>query len=258
MHGDPWPATEHTSSCSVPLSLAALAVTVAAAVVLARMAGREPASRRIRFGLALFLVATVVAWLLHEATRRPLSVWDVLPLHLCDFLILVAVYALVTLRRLAAELLYFWSAGTLLAMVTPDLGHGFPHPYFFVYFALHAAVVVAAAVVVLGLALRPRPGAAWRAFGMTVAYARRRGRREPGARHELPLPLPQAHRGHAPGRVGPWPVYLVTVALFALGLFHLMAWPFRRGVRVTAPPASASEAALPSPASRDEPGPGGR
>jgi len=143
-----------------PAHLAALAVTATAAVALARMVGRRPASRGIRFGLALFLVATVVAWLLHEAARRPLSVWDVLPLHLCDFLILVAVYALLTLRRLACELLYFWSAGTLLAMVTPDLGAGFPDPAFLVYFALHGAVVVAAAVVVRGLGQRPQPGAA--------------------------------------------------------------------------------------------------
>jgi hypothetical integral membrane protein (TIGR02206 family) len=241
-----------------PAHLAALAVTATAAVVLARMVGGRPASRRIRFGLALFLVATIVAWLLHEAARRPLSVWDVLPLHLCDFLVLVAVYALLTLRRLACELLYFWSVGTLLAMVTPDLGFGFPHPAFLVYFALHGAVVVAAAVVVLGLGQRPQPGAPWRAFGATLAYAAGVGVVDHALGANFLYLCRKPYEPTLLDAFGPWPIYLVTVALFALGLFHLMAWPFRRGVRITARPASASEAPTPSPASRGERGRDGR
>lgn len=241
-----------------PAHLAALAVTATAAVGLARMVKRRPPSMGIRLGLALFLVAAVAAWLLHEAARRPLSVWDVLPLHLCDFLILLAVYALLTLQRLACELLYFWSGGTLLAMVTPDLGSGFPHPAFLVYFALHGAVVVAAAVVVLGLGLGPRPGAAWRAFGATLAYAAGVGVVDHALGANFLYLCRKPYEPTLLDAFGPWPVYLATVALFALGLFHLMAWPFRRAVRVTGRPASASEEPAPSPASRGEPGRDGR
>ena len=241
-----------------PAHLAALAVTAVAAVGLARTVARRPDSMRIRFGLAVFLVAAVAVWLLHDAASRPLSVWDVLPLHLCDFLILVAVYALLTLRRFACELLYFWSAGTLLAMVTPDLASGFPHPAFVVYFALHGAVVVAAAVVVLGLGQDPRPGAAWRAFGATVAYAAGVGVVDHALGANFLYLCRKPYEPTLLDAFGPWPVYLVTVALFALGLFHLMAWPFRRGARIMARPASASEAPTPFPASRGEPGRDGR
>jgi uncharacterized membrane protein YwaF len=119
-------------------------------------------------------------------------------------------------------------------------------------------VVVAAAVVVLGLGRRPRPGAAWRAFGVTLAYAAVVGIVNQALGTNFLYLCRKPIEPTLLDAFGPWPVYLVTVALFALGLFHLMAWPLRRSVRVTARPASASEAALPSPASRDEPNRGGR
>jgi len=221
--------------------LAALAATGAAAFALVRRARRNPAPRVLRFGLAAVLAAAASGWLAFVHARYGLSLWDLLPLHLCDFLILVAVWALVTLRPLACELLYFWSAGTLLAMVTPDLGVGFPHPAFVAFFTLHGAVVVSAALVVFGLGRRPRPGAAWRAFGATLAYA--------GVVALVNLAfgtnfLFLCRKPDEPTLLdafGPWPAYLGTVALFALGLFHLMAWPLRER------PASPWAGAGPSP-----------
>ena len=218
--------------------LAALAATGAAAFVLVRRARREPASRAIRFGLAAFLAATAGAWLAFVHVRYGISRWDLLPLHLCDFLILVAVFALVTLRPLACELLYFWSVGTLLAMVTPDLAVGFPHPAFVAFFAMHGAVVVAAAVVVFGVGRRPRPGAPWRCFGATLAYAAVVAAVNQAFGTNFLFLCRKPDEPTLLDAFGPWPVYLVTVALFALGLFHLMAWPFRRDGRVGGAPGS--------------------
>jgi len=207
--------------------LAALATTAASACVLVRRARREPASRAIRFGLAAFLAATAGSWLALLHARYGLSVWDLLPLHLCDFLILVAVFALLTLRPFACELLYFWSAGTLLAMVTPDLAVGFPDPAFLAFFTLHGTVVVAAAVVVFGLGRRPRPGAPWRCFGATLAYAAVVAAVNQACGTNFLFLCRKPDQPTLLDAFGPWPVYLGTVALFALGLFHLMAWPFR-------------------------------
>lgn len=247
-----------------PAHLAALALTAAAAVLLAWAVRRPKLSRPVRFGLVLFLAAGILGWLRHEAAWRPLSVLDVLPLHLCDFLILVAAYALATLRPLACELLYFWSAGTLLAMLTPDLGAGFPHPAFLVYFALHGGVVVAATVVVLGLGRHPRPRAARRAFLATLAYAAAVGAVNRALGTNFLYLCRKPNEPTLLDVFGPWPVYLATVALFAFGLFYVMAWPFGtawpfpRGARLTARPASASEPPAPSPAARGAPGRDGR
>ena len=218
--------------------LAALAATAASAFVLVRRARRKPASRVIRFGLAAFLAAAAGGWLAFAHLRYGLSVWDLLPLHLCDFLILVALWALLTLRPLACELLYFWSVGTLLAMVTPDLAVGFPHPAFLAFFTLHGAVVMAAVVVVFGLGRRPRPGAPWRSFGATLAYAAVVAAVNQAFGTNFLFLCRKPDEPTLLDAFGPWPVYLGTVALFALGLFHLMAWPFRGEGRVGGAPGS--------------------
>src|SRR5262245_10010394 len=133
--------------------LTAIGLIALVAFALVRFVGRHPdgsGARHLRFALTAFLLVQTALLLAYEARLRPLTVTDFLPLHLCDLLIFVAAYALVTLRRAACELLYFWSGGTLLAFLTPDLAAGFPEPYFFVFFGLHGSVVVAAAVVVFG------------------------------------------------------------------------------------------------------------
>lgn len=214
-----------------PGHLAALAVAAATAVALSRLVRRDPggpAASSVRRGLAAFLLLATAAFLAYAWSRGGLSVWDVLPLHLCDFLLLLAVYSLLTLRPAACELLYFWSGGTLLAMITPDLAVGFPHPYFLAFFALHGAVVVSAAVVTFGCRRYPRPGAPRRAFLATLGYAAAVGA------VDLAFDKNFLYLRHAPAQptlldwFGPWPVYLITVAAFALGLFVLMDRPFRR------------------------------
>ncbi|MCI0573847.1 MAG: TIGR02206 family membrane protein [Myxococcaceae bacterium] len=212
-----------------PAHLVALLCIASTAAGLVWLVRHHPASRtQVRIGLAGVMAALAVAVIVDE--RRAGTPWSSLaPLHLCDAAILVGVWALLTLRPLACELLYFWAcAGTALALVTPELGEGFPHPHFLSYFALHGAVVVAALLLVVGLQRTPRRGAVWRAFLWTNAYAAAVGlvnllsganflylRAKPAA----PTPLDW---------FGPWPLYLLVAEGVALGLFALLDLPFRR------------------------------
>ena len=211
-----------------PAHLAALAVVAAAAVGLTWTVRRWPAADRpIRIALAAFLVAATGLFL---AVLLPpgWTLWDVLPLHLCDFLIFVAVLALLTLRPLACELLYFCAcSGTALAMVTPDLEHAWPAPQFAIYFALHGGVVVSALVVTAGSGRAPRPGAAWRAWGLLNLYALAVGAIDLAAGMNFlflcaPPPVPTLLDW-----MGPWPVYLIVADAIALGVFLALALPFR-------------------------------
>jgi hypothetical integral membrane protein (TIGR02206 family) len=213
--------------------VAVLALGAGAAAALSLLVRRRPeAGPLVRAALIAMLAGFTVAYLRSIALEGPVSVWDLVPLHLCDFLILVAVFALATLRPAACELLYFWSGtGALLATLTPDLRQGWPDWRFVVYFGLHATVVVSAAVVVFGLGRRPRPGGAFRAFLITNAYAAVVGvvdgvfgmnflylREKPWA----PTPLDW---------LGPWPLYILSVELLALVLFLLLALPFDPSLR---------------------------
>jgi hypothetical integral membrane protein (TIGR02206 family) len=220
----------------VPFGLAHAAVLAAAAVGavgLTLLVRRWPrVAPIVRLGLILALASFTIAYLRAIASEGRISVWDVAPLHLCDFLILVAVYALATLEPTACELLYFWGGtGTLLATLTPDLREGWPDWRFVVYFGLHVTVVVAAAVVVFGLGRRPRPGAAGRALLLTNAYAAVVGIVD-GVWGKNFLYLRE--KPWAPTLLdwlGPWPVYILAVEALALLLFLLLALPFDPALR---------------------------
>jgi hypothetical integral membrane protein (TIGR02206 family) len=188
-----------------------------------RRARADGLRRGLRVGLAAALLGQTGVFLLQAARSGDLEWWDVAPLQLCDMAIFVAVFALLSLHQGAAEVLYFWAGtGTLVAMITPDLGFGFPSWEFTFFFGLHAAVVVSAAVLTFGFGLRPRRHAALRVFGWTVAYAALVGlvNAATGANFMYLRAKPQA--GSLLDAFGPWPFYLAGGALVALALFVIL------------------------------------
>ena len=213
-----------------PGHVAAVAIVCGVAALLAA-AGRRggPAARRaIRFGLAGLLLALAAFTLAAVAEERPLTVWDLLPLHLCDAAVLLAAFALVAQWRGAAELLWFWAiGGTSLAMLTPDLALGPPDWRFVSFFAIHGSVVVSAAVLALGLGLGPRPGAPWRALLVTNLYALAVAAVDFrfGQNYLFLRAKPDAWT--VLDWFGPWPVYLFACEIVAAAVFHLLYLPFR-------------------------------
>jgi hypothetical integral membrane protein (TIGR02206 family) len=214
-------------------TLVLTALAAAGSVRLVRW--RPGAGPRVRYSL-FAAIALVLAFELGIGAREGWLTWrTLLPLHLCDAAMVLALLSLLWPRVAAAEILYFWAAsGSTLAMLTPDLPWGFPRWEFFVFFGLHGLVLVAAAVLVFGLGLRPRRGAPHRAFLATAALAAVAGtvnvllgtnfmflRRKPLAATPLDW-------------MGPWPVYIATAAVVALVLFHLLSFPFRREWRTLA------------------------
>jgi hypothetical integral membrane protein (TIGR02206 family) len=144
-----------------------------------------------------------------------------LPLHLTDAVTLVAVAALWRPGSpWLVALLYFWAlSASLQAVLTPDLGYGFPDPLFLTYFATHAGAVAAACLLVFGAGRAPGPGAIRRVYAATVLFALLAAagtvltggnymflRRKPGEASLLDL-------------LGPWPVYIAAAAVLALVLF---------------------------------------
>ena len=101
-----------------------------------------------------------------------------LPLALCDVGVLVAAAACWWETALLVELTYFWGlAGTLQAVITPDLNVGFPHLVFFQYVVGHVGIVVAALFLVVGWASSPGGGRCHGSSPSPSATARGRARR---------------------------------------------------------------------------------
>jgi hypothetical integral membrane protein (TIGR02206 family) len=218
--------------------LAALAVLVAATAV-AIWTGRRhpgPPTTVIAYCLAAVILAAWAGEYLADAARGTWSVTYDLPLQLTDAVSVTAALALMTRRRLLVELTYFWSlTASLQATLTPDLGRNFPSVYYFTYFGYHAGAIVAGCLLVFGCGLYPRPRAAWRVFGLTLAFAAVSGTADliTGGNYMYLRAKPQ--HNSLLGLLGPWPWYIVGGALLGLVLLlvaqQLADWAGRRDPR---------------------------
>jgi hypothetical integral membrane protein (TIGR02206 family) len=198
--------------------------------------------------LGALLAAEVVSWEVNYLVHGTWSVRSSLPFDLCDITALLAAAACWTRRPALVELTYFWGlAGTLQAVLTPDIGAPFPQLEFINYDVEHLGIVVAAVFLVAGCGLVPRPGAVGRVFVTTLLYTAFVGavdvvtggdymylRSPPGTWSLLNV-------------MGPWPWYIASGAALALALFLILDAPLRPGRRQALAGARPSGAAAVSP-----------
>ena len=215
-----------------------VATAVVAGVVLCTAARHRPGPWRAWAGrvIGIVLLADAVSFIVALMVAGTFSAKTSLPLALCDMAALVAAAACWFRIAVLAELTYFWGlAGTLQAVITPDLNAGFPHLVFFQYMVGHLGIVLAAIFLVVGLGIAPRAGAVPRVFGITLAYTAFVGLVDglTGANYMF-LRSP-------PGEwtllkvLGPWPWYIASAAGVALVLLVVLDAPFWRRRRPTLP-----------------------
>jgi hypothetical integral membrane protein (TIGR02206 family) len=216
-----------------PAHLAAVVLPIATGIGLARLVRARPEGRAallVRIVLAGSIVLLIGSVLVEAARGGWLGLELVLPLHLCDFALMLAVYALLTRSRAVAEVLWFWAgAGTILAMLTPNVSRGFPDWQFLVFFGLHGLVVMATIVLVYGVGLRPRADAPRRVFLLTAAYAAVVGAVNAILGTNFLFLCRKPANPTLLDAFGPWPVYILVAAGVGFVLFHLLGLPFRRG-----------------------------
>jgi len=205
--------------------IAALVATAAVAALLVAGARRWGDAWAIPIGRALAVVI-LSGFVCEQVTYALRGEWTAevnLPLQLTDAVTLVSVAALWRPESaLLVELVYFWAlSASLQAVLTPDLGQPFPDVLFLTYFATHSGAVAAACLLVFGSRRVPRPGAVWRVYAITIAFA---GLAAVGTLltrgNYMFLRRKPAH-GSVLDLMGPWPVYIVLGA--ALGLVMFLA-----------------------------------
>lgn len=153
-----------------------------------------------------------------------------LPLHFSDVLRLVAAIALICRTRWAVAITYYWGLTlNLQALLTP-------HPHMLaglsigvaLYWWLHILVLLAALSLVWGLGHRFQ----WRdfaaAYGAALAWA------AVAMSANAALGTNYGFLNHSPegpsllDLLGPWPLYVVWLALLVAGVWALMTWPWTR------------------------------
>jgi hypothetical integral membrane protein (TIGR02206 family) len=201
--------------------LAALGVMVAAAwlsVWLARR-GWQRAIGAVSSALALIILA---GWIGEQVADVVEGIWSVqftLPLQLTDAVSVTAVVALWRPRALLVELTYFWAlTASLQAALTPDLARTFPSVFYFTYFAYHVGAVVAACLLVYGRRLYPGPGAVWRVFAITVAFAALAGAADVATGGNYMYLRAKPVHSSLLSVMARWPWYILETAVLALAM----------------------------------------
>ena len=211
----------------------AIGLLCVALVLVARRARDGVGARAVRVALAAGLASLAGMQILLAVREGWFSLELLVPLHLCDLAILLAIGCLLWLHRAATEVLYFWAlSGTLLAMLTPDLRYDFPHPEFLLFFGLHGLVVASAVTLTAGLGLTPRPRAPQRVFLFTIAYALLVAGVNQAFGTNFLFLCAKPENPTLLDYLGPWPFYLLACAAMGLTAFHLLDLPFhasRRG-----------------------------
>ncbi|MFP4076562.1 MAG: TIGR02206 family membrane protein [Halochromatium sp.] len=153
--------------------LAAIGLILAASVLLpiAVRSLTPQLARPIGALLALVLVSQELVQLLLLLQRHGPTA-QMLPLHLCSLAVWVTAWVLITANPRVFEVVYFWAlGGTTQALVTPDLGPGFPSAEFVLFFLGHGLVLVGVTYALIVYRLRPVPASLIRVPAITLGVA---------------------------------------------------------------------------------------
>lgn len=92
---------------------------------------------------AISLSLSVILWTIIKIAINDYDVKVDLPFHLCSLIALLLPYYSFTRKKIIYEILLFWVfAGTIQALITPDVSSGFPHISYIKYWFTHAGLVV--------------------------------------------------------------------------------------------------------------------
>jgi hypothetical integral membrane protein (TIGR02206 family) len=211
------------------------AIPLIAGLLVRALNKKHERAKIFRIRLATFLLANELVWYSYCLIRGWVSFPYGLPLNLCDIVVWLTIAAAFTLNPTLVELAYYWGvSGSLMAVLTPDLGvplASYPGVYFFV---AHCGVVITIIFIVWGKLATPRKGSAWKALLWLNAYAVLIGA------YNAIFQTNYFYLCEKPGSptlldyMGPWPWYILAGELFGVGAFWLLWLPFRYRVKKAA------------------------
>ncbi|MDH3651448.1 MAG: TIGR02206 family membrane protein [Saprospiraceae bacterium] len=184
------------------------------------------------FYLSLILPLLIVIDMMRGWIDGSFQVDTDLPLHMCRLAAFVVPIMLLQKSRPIFGVLYFWIlAGTLQAIITPDLSEGFPTYPYVRYWLLHAGLVVMICFPLVVYRFRPTWRDLWNAVWTAQIYLL------------LSLPINSwlgSNYGYTMYKppvasiadlMGPWPWYILAGEVIMIVLFLLLLLPFLGRIR---------------------------
>ena len=185
--------------------------------------------RKWQIGLAISFLGFAVM-ITDLGYRLVTGIFDIkkdLPFFLCDVVVLILPLVISLRNRKWLGILYFWAvAGTLQALITPELDHGFPTFEYFRYFIMHAGIVSAVVYCIVVVDIK----ITWRDFVHAILYAQ--VYLIAVFIINLLLDTNYSYTMAKPRTttlmdiLGPWPWYILTAELLMIVLFLALMIPF--------------------------------
>jgi hypothetical integral membrane protein (TIGR02206 family) len=210
--------------------LIAVAVILVINLGLVAFRGRisDPGRLAIRYGLAALLIINEALWHWWNWKIGMWSMQYMLPLHVCNLLVFISAFTLVTKNYHAYEFIYFMGlCGATQMLVTPDPGQfGFPHIRYFMVFIAHGGIATAAIYMTIVEGCRPHwKSLLWVAIAMNLYIPvilwvnARLGSNYLFIAFKPPMPTLIDY-------LGPWPWYILSMEGIGLACCLLLYLPF--------------------------------
>lgn len=187
-----------------------------------------PRSETIRFGLAILLCVTSVAYYANFAMHGSRMFPNHMPLELCDDSLWLVIAALLTLKPAIFDVAYYWAlAGASMSLLTPNMSN--PSTFIAIqYFADHGLIVAGTLYLVWSGQARPRPGSVARAMVALNIVAIVVGAFDYFFKTDYMFLRAKPPTVSLLDLLGPWPWYILSCELVGTGLFLLLYLPFWR------------------------------
>ncbi len=128
-------------------------------------------TRALDWSLAALLLGSEILKFILLYRDSELKIETATPMHLCNWTAIATMATLAYPNQWTYELCYFWAlAGTLQALLTPDLSYEFPDLHFLSFFTLHGGVVASALYLTFCLGMRPVPMSVPRVLAWSLLY----------------------------------------------------------------------------------------
>lgn len=185
-----------------------------------------------KYKFAQFSAVVILLIKLAELSYRHIYVgepiYSLLPLHMCNLTLIIAILTILTKSQKLFQLTYFWCLGALFAVITPDIKYSFPHPLTLSFYITHFYLLFAAIYGILFFNFKPT-FKGWinsfitlNIFAFIIFFINKKL----GTNYLYVNRIPNF--SSPLDYFGQWPYYIIVVEVIYLILTYGIYYPFRR------------------------------
>ncbi len=207
----------------------ALGLGVFSSLIILILAYCMDKKNRVNFfrAITLLILGIKIAELLYRYYYNGESYIYLLPLHLCNLSLILAILTSFFKSSTFFQPLYFWGAGAIFALITPELNNDFSDVLSISFFVTHFFIILSVIYTMLFFKFRPTKVGVVSSFilvnliALGVFYINKKL----GTNYLYVNRIPNTST--LLDVLGPWPYYIISVEMLYLLVSFILYYPFR-------------------------------